>query len=136
MGWNRSRLWACRLFAQPAIQNGAVGVDAAIAEKRPVAARVFAFCRVALDDEDFLFIVGSFGGDLAERIGDERISPEFETGIAIGGLSFESDAIYNPDLDAVGDRVGSLDWFPGVEVCGAAIRVFVGMPPQAGAIAK
>src|SRR5258707_14872509 len=105
MGWNRSRLWACWSFAQPAIQNGAVGVDAAVAEEGPVAACVFAFCRVALDDEDFLFIVGGFGDDLAERIGDEGISPEFKTGIAIGGLAFESDAIYNRDVDAVGDRV-------------------------------
>src|SRR6267378_1880085 len=44
-------------FVQPAAQDGLIGVDAAVAEKRPVAACVLAFCGIAFDDEDFLFIV-------------------------------------------------------------------------------
>src|SRR5256885_4594031 len=82
MVWDRSRPWACGLFAQPAIQDWTVGVDAAVAEKGPVAPRVFAFCGVAFDDEDFFFVIRRFGGDLSEGIGDKRISPEFKTGVA------------------------------------------------------
>src|ERR1700724_969623 len=45
-------------FVQPAVQDGLIGVDAAIAEKWPVAARFLALCGVAFDDEDFFTVVG------------------------------------------------------------------------------
>jgi len=42
-------------FAEPAIENGLVGVNAAIAQERPIAASVFTFCRIAFNDENFFF---------------------------------------------------------------------------------
>jgi len=122
------------LFAQPAIQDRTVGIDAAIAEKRPVAASVFALCGIAFDDKDFFFVVGGFGGDLAEGIGDERISPEFKAGVAVGGLTFEADAIDDGDVDAIGDSVSTLNGFPGIELRCAELGFFVGMPADAGGI--
>jgi len=38
------------LFAQPSIQNGTVGVDATIAEERPIAPSILTLCRIAFDD--------------------------------------------------------------------------------------
>src|SRR5882724_4222685 len=57
------------LFTQPTIQDWRVRVDAAVAQKRPIAARVFAFCGVAFDDQDFLLVARGFGENLPEWIG-------------------------------------------------------------------
>src|SRR5712692_11582303 len=69
--------------AEPAVEDGMVGVDAAIAQKGPITAGFFALCGVSFDDEDFFFVVRSFGNDLAEGIGDERVAPEFQASIAV-----------------------------------------------------
>jgi len=45
------------LIAEPAIENGRIRIDAAVAEKRPVTASVLAFGRIALDDQDFFLVV-------------------------------------------------------------------------------
>src|SRR4030081_3756117 len=74
--------------AQPAVQDGLIGVDATVAEKRPVAARVLALGGIAFGDEDFSFVVGSFGNNLAEGIGDKGIAPEFQSRIAFFRLAF------------------------------------------------
>ena len=122
------------LFAQPAIQDGAVGVDATIAEEWPVATSIFAFCGIAFDDQDLFLVLGSFGGDLAKGVGDERISPEFEAGVAVGGLALEADAIDDGDVDAIGDGVRALNSFPGVELGGTEFGFFVRMPANAGGV--
>jgi len=83
----------------------AVGINAAIAKERPVAAGVFTFGGIAFDHEDFFFIVGRFGNGLAEGIGDEGIAPELEAGIAIGRFALEADTIYNGDINSICDRV-------------------------------
>ena len=46
-----------KLFAEPAVEDGLVGIDAAVAEEGPVAPRVFAFCGIAFDDKNFLLVV-------------------------------------------------------------------------------
>ncbi len=102
-----------------------IGVDAAVAEEGPVAARFFALRGVALDNENFFFVVGGFGEDAAEGIGDERISPEFETGVAFFRFAFVADAIDDRDVNAVGDGVRALDGAPGVELRGAEFGFFV-----------
>lgn len=111
-----------------------VGVDAAVAEERPIASGFFALGGVALDDEDFFFVVGGFGEDAAEGIGDEGISPEFEAGIAVLRLALVADAIDNGDVDAISDCVSALNGAPGVELSGAELSFFVGMPADAGGI--
>ena len=54
-----------------------------------------------------------------EGIGDERIAPEFQSGIAFFGLAFESDAIDDRSIDAVGNGMAALNRFPGIELRGA-----------------
>src|ERR1700676_2088675 len=122
------------LFAEPAVGGGLVGVDAAVAEERPVAASVFAFRWVAFHDENFFFVIGGLGDDLAEGIGDEGMAPEFETRVALFGLAFEADAIDDGGGDAVSDSVRALNGFPGVELGGAELRFFARMPADAGGI--
>src|SRR5215475_13245697 len=87
-------LWSAkkRSFAEPAIENGLIRVNAAIAEKGPVAARLFALFCVAFDDEHFFFFATGLRGDLPKGIGDERVAPEFETRIAVFRIAFVADA--------------------------------------------
>src|SRR6266567_3408045 len=44
-------------FAEPAIEDGLVGINAPIAQEGPVAASVFALGGIAFDDENLLFAV-------------------------------------------------------------------------------
>src|SRR5205807_2759640 len=115
-------------FAEPAIENGLIRVDTAVAEEWPVAACIFAFLRIAFDDEDFFLFAARLGGDLAERISDERISPEFEAGVAVFRIAFIADAIYNGDVRSVRDGVCALNCAPCVKLCGAELRLFFRVP--------
>src|SRR6266404_2688063 len=119
-------------FAQPTIQDWRVRVDAAVAQKRPIAARVFAFRGIALNDENFFFVVRGFGENLPEGIGDKGIAPELQPRIAFLRLAFKSHAIDDRSVDAVGDGMAALDRFPGIELCGAELRFFVRVPADAG----
>src|SRR5439155_21993952 len=56
------------------------------------------------------------------------------TGVAIFRFAFESDAIDDGGIDAVGDGVAALNGFPGVKLRGAELRFFAGMPADAGGI--
>jgi len=108
-----------------------IGVDAAVAQKWPVTAGFFALGGVALDDQNFLFIVGGFGEDAAEGIGDEGVSPELETGVAFFWFTLVADAIDYGHVNAVGDGVRALDGAPGVELGGAELGFFERMPADA-----
>ena len=125
-----------RLFAEPAIREWAVGVDAAIAQERPVAANVFTFCGVALDDQNFFLIVGGFGDELAERISHERIPPKFQAGVTLGRVAFVAHAIYDRDVNTISNGVGALDGAPGVELGCAELGFFFRMPANAGRVER
>src|SRR5580704_12703837 len=90
---------------QPAVQDWRVSIDAAVAKEGPVAAGVFAFGGITFDNKDFFFVVCGLGNNLAEGIGHKRISPEFQSGIALLWLAFESNAINDGSVDSVGNRV-------------------------------
>ena len=111
-----------------------VGVDAAVAKEGPVTAGFFALSGIAFNDEDFFFVVRGFGENAAEGIGDERVAPEFEAGVTCFGFALEADPINDRDVNAVGDCVGALDGAPSVELGGAELSFFVGMPADAGGI--
>src|SRR5579872_3692472 len=105
------------LVDQPAC-NRPVGVDAAVAQEGPVAAYVFERLHIHVADKDFLAIMRGFGEHATEGIAEERSAPKLES-LARGRLaanvaSLEADAIYDRDINAVGDRVGALDGAPGV----------------------
>src|SRR6201999_664035 len=63
---------------EKALGDRRVGVDAAIAEKRPVAARVFEQRKVDLADQDLFRVVRGFGDDAAEGIGEKTAAPELK----------------------------------------------------------
>src|SRR6266852_4076036 len=106
------------LVAEPAIEDRLIGVDAAVAQKRPVAARFLTLGGIAFDDEDFFLVVRSFGDDLAKRIGDKGISPELQSRVAFFGFAFKSNAIDDAGVNSISDGVAALNRFPGVKLRG------------------
>ena len=116
------------------MQKRLIGIDAAIAQKRPVAAGVFALGGITLDNQNLLFVVGSFGNDSSKWICDERVSPKFQTRVTVGGLAFEADAVDDGDVNTIGDGVSTLNRAPGVELSSAEFRFFVRVPADAGGI--
>src|SRR5215470_5061067 len=94
---------------EPAVEDGLVGVDAAVAEERPVTAGVFALGGIAFDDEDLFLVAGGFGNQLAERVRDKGVAPEFEAGVAVLGLAFKANAVDDGSVNAVGDGMRALN---------------------------
>ena len=86
-----------------------VGVDAAVAQERPVAAHLLHAREVHLADQDLLLVGRRLGDHDAEGIGDERRAPELEPGPPSGG-PLVADAVHRRDVDAVGDGVASAGW--------------------------
>src|SRR6185312_1425189 len=104
---------ARRMGIDEAAGDGRIGVDTAVAQKRPVAACIFEQREIDFRDENFFCVVGGFGNDAAERISDETSAPEFETrasgAIAEDIALLTAYAVGGGDVDAVGDGVGALD---------------------------
>jgi hypothetical protein len=121
-------------FAEPAIGDDGIGVDAAIAEERPISASLFALGGITLDDKNFFLVVGGFGENLAEGIGDEGIAPKLNAGIALVRLAFKADTIDDRDIGAIGNGMGALNGFPCVELSSADLRFLVRVPADAGGI--
>src|SRR5207244_12240913 len=78
--------------------------------------------------------MGSFRNHLAKRIGDKRISPELQSGVAILWMPFETDAIDNGGVHSVGDGMTTLNRFPGVQLRRAEFRFLVRTPADARGI--
>src|ERR1019366_1727937 len=122
----RRYMWSrgSRLLDEPA-GNARVGVDAAVAKERPVAAHFFDAARVALYDESLLGIERGFRQQAAEWIGHEGSPPEFESGV---GRPFVAHAVDRGDVEAVGDGVRALDGAPGIELRRTFPRLLGGVP--------
>jgi len=113
------------------IEDGAVCVDAAIAQERPAAADFFHDGGVAFDDERFFFIVRGFGEDAAEGIADEGCAPEFEASLE---RAFEADSVGSRHVDSAGDGVGAHHCAPGVVLGFSVLRFFGGVPADGGGV--
>src|SRR5262245_57773370 len=97
-------------FEVPA-ENRSIGVDASIAEERPVAADFLDQRRVAFRDQN-VFALARLGDVAAEGIGDEGMAEE---GDAVGaGLVFVTDPVWRGHVYAVGDRMRALHGLPGI----------------------
>src|SRR5437868_3872149 len=121
-------------FAEPAVQDRLIRINAAISQEGPVAASFFTLRGIALGDKNLLFAIGSFGNDLPERIRDKGIAPEFQPGIAILRVTFESHAVHHGRIHAVGNGVAALDRFPSIELRRAELCLLLRMPADAGGI--
>jgi hypothetical protein len=64
---------------EEALGDGGVGVDAAVAEERPVAADIFEGLQVDVADQNFFAVVRGFDEDSAEGIAEEGCAPKFES---------------------------------------------------------
>src|SRR5688572_11281429 len=125
-----ARLPTGSAFKVPAQDRG-IGVNASIAEERPVAAHLFDQCGVALRDED-LFSLAGFRDVAAERIGDERMA---EKGDAVGArLVLVPDAVWRRDIHPVGDGVRSLHRSPRIDLRLAPFLLLGRMPPDGGRV--
>src|SRR5271155_3073009 len=93
------------LCANPAGEDWLVRIDAAVAQERPVAPLVFAFCWIAFDYENLFFAVAGFGNHLSVRRGYKGVSPEFQTGVARVRLALKTHTIYRRRINSIGDGV-------------------------------
>ena len=105
---------------EKALGDGRVGVDAAVAQERPVAARLFNQRPIDLAEQDLFGIVRGLGDDAAEGIGQKAAAPELEArpggAIAQNVAVLEAHAVHGRHIDAVGDGVGALDGLPRVDI--------------------
>src|SRR5882757_8276188 len=120
------------LFAEPAIQDRLIGINATVAEEWPTATRLFAFRRITFDHQNFFVFASGLRDDLTKRIGDERISPEFDSWIARGRIAFVAHSIHHRDKCSIGDSVRALDGAPRVELRRAEFGFFLRVPADAG----
>src|ERR1700730_14850342 len=101
MRWDVIRLprRASVFSVEKAARDRAVGVDAPIAQERPVAPRLLDARAIAFHDQNLLLGWRRLLEDRAERIGHERSAPELDPTV---GVPFMTDAIASRDVDTVG----------------------------------
>src|ERR1019366_2247564 len=120
-----------RASLEPSLQDGRIGINAAVAEERPVPANLLDAAGIAFHNQDFFLVRGRFGEHLSKRIANEGMAPEFEAAL---GSAFESDAIHGRNEHAVGNGMGTLDGAPRVELRGAEFLLLGWMPANRGRI--
>src|SRR5947207_4740979 len=106
-----------RLVDEPLL-DARVGVDAAIAEERPVGAMFVDAVPFDFGRHDLFAIETAFRDDLAARRDDEALAPELDP-IAAGGR-FVANAIDRGDVTAVRNGMAALHRFPG-RILGRAV---------------
>src|SRR5690349_8554334 len=126
----RTRLF----FAEPAIKDGLVGINAPVAQEGPIATSLFAPGGIAFDHENLLLAVGRFRNYLAERVGHEGVAPKLQPGITVLRMPFESNPVDHRGVHTIGNRMTALNGFPGLELRRAKLRFLVRMPADAGGI--
>ena len=110
-GGGVGRARAGQRSVEEALLDAAVGVDAAVAQERPVAPHLLDAAEVALADQDLLLVDRGLGHDHAERVAHERRAPELEPGLA-GPPGLVADPVDRRHVDAVGDGVRRAGWSP------------------------
>ena len=114
-------------IVEEALRQAAVGVDAPVAQERPVAPHLLDARPVDLDDEDLLALRPRLGEHHPLRVAAERGAPELEPG-GRRVRPLEADAVDGRDVDAVGDRVAALHGAPGVALRRALGLLLGGVP--------
>src|SRR5215204_5015823 len=107
----------------------AVGVDAAVPQKRPMRAGLIYFSQVERDHQRFLFADAGFGENLTGSSSDETLSPKLDS---IASQNFGSDAIRHSHITAIGDGVSPLNGFPGRVLTLAMLGFFPRVPSNGG----
>ena len=112
--------------------DGGIAIDAAVAQKRPVAPDILQVPQVHFTYEDFFFVVRSFGENATKRIAQERSSPEFQPfaggRIATNIAGLKTNTIHHADVHSVRDGVRTLDGAPGIVLRDPELGLLRGMP--------
>src|SRR5438105_2993969 len=94
-------------LVEKAMCNGAIAVDSAVAQERPVAARFIDGIEIDFSVEDFLLIMGSLGQHASEWIAEKRCAPKLKAGalrfVAAYIAGFVTDSVYHGHKNSVGD---------------------------------
>src|SRR5581483_586396 len=114
-----------RESADPARSKRAVGVDAAIPQKRPVAAYFFQAGEVALRVKNLLPVMRGLGQHHTERVANKRTAEKLQ---AASSRPLMPDPVDCGDIKTVCDRVRALDGLPGV-MLGLAVLPFLRRMP-------
>jgi len=122
-----NRNFGQREISAPALGKGGVGIDAAVAEKRPDAAEILDRLEIEVVVEDFLVFGGGLGDQFAVGICDERAAPEL--GVVLG-----AGAVDGGEVAAVGDGVAALHGFPCAVLGRAEGGFFLGQPADGGRV--
>src|SRR4051794_7018047 len=110
---------------QPAFCDRAIRIDAPVAEKRPVSTHLVHPLRIALHDQNLFPIRRCLRYDLPERIGHERVAPEFKPVVL---WALETDAIDGGNVNTVRNCVCALDCPPRIQLGSAVLRFFGRVP--------
>ncbi len=125
-------------LVQKASRDRRIGIDAPVAQKGPVAARILEVLQVNFLDQDGFAVMGRLGQDAAKGIGDKGSAPELEPdargAVAAYVSMFVANAVDGSDVNAVGDGMGSLDGLPRVVLRRAEVLFFRRMPADGGGI--
>ena len=113
-----------------------VGVNPAVAQERPVRARVIHLGKVNWHNQNLFLVRRGFGKDFAGSSGDKTLSPKFNAVATNAVEDFMADAIGHGNKAAVGDGVRALDSLPGVMLPFAEFFLFAGMPADGGRVKK
>ena len=125
------------LLSKP-LRDRPVGVDAAVAQKGPVAANLLLQLHVHGAQQDLFLVVRRLGQDAAKGIGQERAAPEIKSRarhlVAANVARLVAHAIDGADKNSVGNGVRPLDGEPGIVLCRAPLLLFRRMPANGGGV--
>src|SRR5690606_32661830 len=96
-----------------ALDQVAIGIDAAVAQERPDAAHGIGAGTVNAGDQQLRFGVAGPGEELALRTSDEACTPELRAIADAAGVGLETDAVAGQHRQAVGDGMTALHGDPG-----------------------
>src|SRR5882724_5605833 len=131
---------SCAPLIQKPLRDAAITVNAAVAQKWPVASDIFKMFQIALADQDLFLVVRCFHDDPPERIAEKRSAPEFQSlarsAAAADVTKLVAYSIDHADKYAVSDSVCALDGAPGVVLHGAKLGFLIRMPADGSGIKK
>jgi len=117
------------LFAQPAIQDRTVGMMRR-SRRNGQLRRVSSVLAGSHSKTRISSLLSEASTAIWPKDRQRRSCPELEAGVTVGGVAFETDAIHDGDVHAVGDGVRALDGLPGVELRGANSAFSCGCQPM------
>src|SRR4051812_40698139 len=122
------------------MRDAAIAINAAVAQKWPVAADIFKMFQIALADQDLFLVIRGFHNDPPEWIAEKRSAPKlyaFALGaIAANVAELMANAIDHADKNSVGNGMCALDGAPCVVLYRAELGFFVRMPADCRRIKK